>query len=86
MNHRHDLNCEDIFIDLNNYIDGELEQTVCQEIEAHIESCPNCRIVLDTLRQTIHICKVDGQEIHVPEDVRQRLLKRLELDRNVSHD
>ncbi|MBG0787990.1 MAG: zf-HC2 domain-containing protein, partial [Anaerolineaceae bacterium] len=50
MTHQHGLECEDLIHHLNDYIDGELDDTLCGKIEAHIESCPNCKVVVNTLK------------------------------------
>ena len=80
MTHQHDLNCPDILQNLNDYIDGELDQKICADIEAHIHACPTCQIVVNTLKKTIQLYQMSGQETELPEDVRQRLFARLDLD------
>jgi len=86
MNHHHDLPCTEFLTNLNAYIDGELDQSVCDDIESHIESCPNCKIVVNTLKKTIQLIQVDGQEVHIPEDVRRRLFTRLDLEDYAAKD
>jgi anti-sigma factor (TIGR02949 family) len=74
------MKCQDILQSLSEYIDGELEARLCSEIEAHIASCPDCKIVVDTLKKTIRLYQISGREIQVPEDVQKRLYSRLNLD------
>ena len=38
---------------LSDYVNGDLDETLCAEIERHMLDCENCRIVIDTLRKTI---------------------------------
>jgi anti-sigma factor (TIGR02949 family) len=80
MKHEHTMKCQDILQSLSEYIDGELEARLCSEIEAHIASCPDCKIVVDTLKKTIRLYQISGREIQVPEDVQKRLYSRLNLD------
>lgn len=80
MTHQHSLACKDILKNLSAYIDGELEGVLCAEIEAHIEGCADCQVVVNTLKKTIHLYQLDGQETHPPADVRQRLFAKLDLD------
>lgn len=84
--HDHALPCKDILTNLNAYIDGELNSTLCADIETHIESCPNCRIVVNTLKKTIQLYQMDGEETTLPEDVRHRLMSRLDLDDYVAKE
>ena len=72
-------NCKALLGSLSEYIDGELPAELCKEIEKHLEGCENCRIVLNTTRRTIELVRVPADE-NVPDDVRERLFKRLNLD------
>ena len=86
MSHQHDLDCKDILENLNDYIDGDLDVMLCGEIESHIQACSNCRIVVNTLKKTIHLYQMDGQETTLPHDIRKRLFASLDLDDYVSKD
>jgi anti-sigma factor (TIGR02949 family) len=77
--HTH-LNCEALLGSLSEYIDGELGAELCREIEKHLAGCENCRVVLNTTRRTIDLVRSPAENISVPEDVRERLFKRLNLD------
>lgn len=79
MVHRHE-GCRHLLESLSDYVDGELEEQLCAELERHLESCENCQIVVDTLRRTVSLYKVINAESEMPEDVRKRLYHRLELD------
>ena len=76
--HSHE-NCKALLGSLSEYIDGELPTDLCAQLEKHIEGCDNCRIVLNTTRRTIDLVQVSSEE-NVPDDVRERLFKRLNLD------
>lgn len=86
MNHNHHLECQDIIKYLNDYLDEDLESQLCAKIEAHIASCRNCKIVVNTLKKTIQIYQSTGQEISLPKDVQERLHTRLGLDSNAKKD
>lgn len=49
--------CLKILQKLSLYLDDELSGEVCTEIRAHLGACPNCEIFLDSLRQTITLCR-----------------------------
>ena len=76
--HNH-INCEALLGSLSEYIDGDLAPELCQEIERHLAGCENCRVVLNTTRRTIDLLQ-DPDAQPVPDDVRERLFKRLSLD------
>lgn len=73
-------NCKAMLGTLSEYIDGELPPELCQEIEQHLAGCDNCRIVLNTTKRTIDLVQMPVEQEEVPDDVRVRLFKRLNLD------
>ena len=68
--------CQHLLGQLSDYVDGELGQTMCEEIERHLADCPNCRVVVDTLGKTVALYRTQGQT-PVPGDVQARLYKVL---------
>ena len=73
-------NCKSLLGTLSDYMDGELEAELCREIEKHIAECENCRIVVDTTRRTIDLVHASNQsQSGLPDEVRDRLFKRLDL-------
>ncbi|MDH4156608.1 MAG: zf-HC2 domain-containing protein [candidate division Zixibacteria bacterium] len=69
--------CQDYISDLNSYLDGELSAELCEQIEKHLGQCRNCRIVVDTMKQTVSLCR-DGKAEALPaalEDKLNRVLK-----------
>jgi len=80
--HRHDDpdHCRDILAQLNDYLDGELAESLCRELEYHLASCPDCRTVYDTLSRTIHIYRALRDEpLDLPPGVEARLMARITL-------
>ena len=73
-------NCRHLLSSLSEFVDGTLEDELCAEIQRHMEGCENCRIVVDSLQKTIFLYQVAKEPALVPEDVRQRLYRRLDLD------
>ena len=47
--------CQELLGQVSDYVDGELEDALCAEIEAHLADCPDCRVMVDTLRRTISL-------------------------------
>lgn len=47
------MDCNEIFESLSEFIDEELSDQACVEIEKHMAGCKNCRIVVNTLRKTV---------------------------------
>ncbi|MFW6038955.1 MAG: anti-sigma factor family protein [bacterium] len=66
------MNCDDLLEQINVYIDGEADPSVCRELEQHLADCDACRVVVDHIRQTIKLYKHE-QVYEVPLRFRQGL-------------
>jgi anti-sigma factor RsiW len=71
--------CRELLSQLSDYIDGELEAALCDELEAHLADCPNCRVMVDTVRKTITLYQT-ATPAELPPDVEARLYRVLKLD------
>lgn len=72
--------CFHLRSDLSAYVDEEASAALCAEIERHLAECGDCRVVVDTLRQTIRLYR-SLPEPTFPTDARERLYRSLDLGR-----
>jgi anti-sigma factor RsiW len=72
-------NCKSLLGSLSDYVDGTAQEEFCQELERHLTDCEDCRIVVDTLRKTVHLYHANT-DTTLPISVRERLFKSLNLD------
>jgi anti-sigma factor RsiW len=84
---KHDpSHCIEMFEKLSEYIDGELDQTTCEELERHAEKCIPCKICLMTLKRTVKLCKGVEGEVPVPETLSERMKALIkEIQQNGTH-
>lgn len=66
------MNCKGVIRELSNYIDGDLDPTVKQELERHLEHCEDCTMIVDQTKKSIEIL-CDSKPIKLADDVRSRL-------------
>jgi anti-sigma factor (TIGR02949 family) len=85
MNDHIHAKCEELLGSLSSYIDGDLPPELCQELEKHLEGCDDCRVVLNTTKRTIELVHSPAEKSELPEEVRERLFKRLNLDDYLKH-
>jgi anti-sigma factor RsiW len=71
--------CRELVAQFSDYIDGELEAALCAQLEAHLARCPNCRVMVDTVRKTITLYHAQGGS-ELPSDVQDRLYRVLRLE------
>lgn len=69
--------CKEIFALLSDYLDDELPEDICREIDAHIAGCPPCVAFVESLRKTVELCrqaKSLAAPDPLPEPARRQLL------------
>ena len=66
------MNCKGVILEVSNYLDGDLELSVRQELERHLEHCGECKMVVDQTRLTVNVF-CDSKPIELPVDVKSRL-------------
>lgn len=76
----HTGHCRELLGNLSEFIDGNLEQQLCSEIERHLHDCENCRVVVDSLRKTVSLYQATAASPVVPQGVRERLYKCLNME------
>jgi RNA polymerase sigma-70 factor (ECF subfamily) len=54
--------CRRMFAGLSDYLDGELDDFSCEEIETHLERCAPCKTFLETLERSIQQCRANPPE------------------------
>jgi anti-sigma factor RsiW len=70
------LNCKEVIQRLSDYIDGELDPVLKQDLEQHLAQCRDCRIIVDTTRKTVEIYS-NSEPLPLPAPVRERLMQAL---------
>ena len=66
------MNCKHVIRELSNYIDGDLDPALKQELERHLAHCEDCTMVVDQTRKTIQIFS-GSEPVNLPSDVKSRL-------------
>lgn len=66
------MKCHDLLRMLNDYVDGDIDPSICKEFDKHLAGCNPCRVVVDNIRQTIVLYKGE-REYALPAPCRKRL-------------
>lgn len=66
------MKCEDLLAALNEYVDGSIEPSVCEQFEEYLAGCNPCEVVVDNIRKTITLYKA-GEVYPLPDEFRNRL-------------
>ena len=71
------LTCREILESLSEYIDAELDPSLCREIEEHMKDCDPCVAFLNTLKKTVVLYKFSGRDDPMPAEIRVDLHRYL---------
>jgi uncharacterized C2H2 Zn-finger protein len=78
------MSCEQIWREISNYVDGEIDARLRAEMDEHFKTCPRCTAVLAGTRNVVKLYG-DERMLDVPAGFSVRLEKRIAqgLDRRV---
>ncbi|MGC0774127.1 MAG: sigma-70 family RNA polymerase sigma factor [Candidatus Acidiferrum sp.] len=54
--------CKEMFAELSNYLDDELDDSLCEELEKHMDGCHPCQVFLISLESSIEQCRTSPSE------------------------
>jgi RNA polymerase sigma-70 factor, ECF subfamily len=54
--------CKAMFAELSNYLDEQLDDSLCEELERHLNGCGPCKAFLSSLEATIEQCRKSPAE------------------------
>ncbi len=54
--------CKEMFAELSNYLDEELDDSLCEELEKHMDGCEPCKAFLSSLEKSIQQCRMAPNE------------------------
>jgi RNA polymerase sigma-70 factor (ECF subfamily) len=54
--------CKAMFAELSNYLDEQLDDSLCEELERHLDGCGPCKVFLASLEATIEQCRKSPAE------------------------
>ncbi len=77
------MNCEKVWREISNYVDGEVEPMLRTAMDEHFRTCAKCSSVLAGMRNVINLYS-DERMIEVPAGYSRRLEKRLAQSARVS--
>lgn len=66
------MKCEDLLKALNEYVDGDIDPSVCERFQEHLAECDPCQVVVDNIRHTIVLYR-DGRPHEMPAEFTQAM-------------
>src|SRR5581483_6372554 len=69
--------CKQMFASLSDYLDGVLDDSMCEQMEKHMAGCQPCEAFIATLKTAVEQVKgysTDGLDAHATAELRRSLL------------
>jgi anti-sigma factor RsiW len=79
------VDCRKVHELLGDYLDEELRDALCKELETHLERCPDCKVHVDSVRKVIRLYR-EATPTLLPVDIRIRLQDLLRRERGQPGD
>lgn len=70
------MNCEQVWREISNYLDGELDTEIRAAVDEHLRGCKNCAAVVDGTRNVVQLFG-DERMVEIPLGFDHRLHRRL---------
>jgi RNA polymerase sigma-70 factor (ECF subfamily) len=70
-------NCPDVLTMLSKKLEDEISPNLCAEMERHVDGCPHCKGLCDSLKRTLALCKSAPSPL-VPRHVQESLRKAVQ--------
>ena len=77
------INCEQVWREVSDYLDDEVDPELRAAIEEHVRGCQRCAAVLDGMRNVVQLYG-DERMMEAPVGFSRRLRQRLEADMSPS--
>lgn len=74
-----EINCEHVWREVSNYLDGQVDAGLRATMEEHVRGCKHCAAVLDGSRNLVQLIG-DERVLELPAGFEQRLRQRLEAE------
>jgi hypothetical protein len=71
-----EISCLEVWREISNYIDNEVDPELRARMEAHFKVCAHCTAILDGSRNVVKLV-ADGVEFNLPEGFSKRLYTKI---------
>jgi anti-sigma factor RsiW len=71
-----EISCLEVWQEISNYIDGELDAELRVRMEAHFKVCAHCKAIYDGTKNILKLVG-DGVEYQMPEGFSKRLYNKI---------
>jgi len=71
-----EIDCVEVWGQISNYLEGEVDATLRASMASHFKDCAHCSAILDGTRNVMKLVG-DGKAFEIPAGVSQKFYKKL---------
>ena len=71
-----EISCLEVWREISNYVDNDVERELRARMEAHLKVCAHCKAIVDGTRNVVKLV-ADGVEYPLPEGFSKRLYNKI---------
>ena len=71
-----EISCLEVWRELSNYVDNDVDPELRARMEAHFKSCAHCKAVLEGTKNVVKLV-ADGVEYELPTGFSDRLYRKI---------
>jgi len=71
-----EISCLEVWREVSNFIDGEVDAELRARMEAHFKDCAHCKAILDGTRNVVKLVG-DDEEYEMPAGFSSRLQEKI---------
>jgi hypothetical protein len=71
-----EISCLEVWREISNYIDQEVDSELRARMEAHFRICSHCTAILDGTKNSLKLV-ADGVELELPTGLSERLYRKI---------
>ena len=71
-----EISCLEVWKEISNFIDNDVEPELRERMEAHFKICAHCSAILDGTRNVVKLV-ADGVEYNMPDGFSRRLYDKI---------
>lgn len=71
------MDCDTLLTYLSDYVDQQLDEDLTADAQEHLQTCSNCRVVLDSTEKMILLYRAQGKKT-IPAERRKQLFSQIQ--------
>ena len=68
---------EKFFLQICDYLGGDLDSPACKEVREHLDACPECKNYCNSIKETVKMFRLTEEECKTPKKCMDNIFKHM---------